>query len=311
MINNLTIERFAELMGSSVDKLGDSCINFFNILDMRYRIIEGKEKEDLMLDILEKINNDTQTIGAPERTEVWFKGWEENLNNFKNKKSSEFIIPKFIRSDKFIRLDGNYIEPKNPFFERDYAKLLQLYIYHNFISDDIKNVYEFGCGSGFNLLNLHQFRDNLNLYGSDFVESSADLVNEIASYYNIKMSGYVFDMIYPDYESDIKSNSCVFTHGAIEQLAGKFEDFINYLLDKKPEICFHIEPTVEFYKEGDKFDDLAIKFHRKRGYTEGLVPYLKKLEVDGKIEIDVLHRFNFGSMFMEGYNLVVWRPTIG
>ena len=89
--------------------------------------------------------------------------------------------------------------------------------------------------------------------------------------------------------------------------AHEIHNFINYLLEKKPKICFHIEPTVEFYTNDTIFDYLATKFHRKRGYTEGLVPYLKKLESNKKIKIDVCHRFNFGSMFMEGYNLVVWR----
>lgn len=307
MTNKLTIEQFSKLVGSTTDKLGYECIKLFNTLDMTYRIIEGEEEKQLIFDILKKIDGDTQIIGAPERTDVWFKGWEENLNDFRNNKDDESVTPKFIRPNKVIRLDGKYIEPSNPYFERDYAKLLQLYIYHNFISKDIDNVYEFGCGSGFNLLNLSEFRKDLNLYGSDFVKSSADLINELGKHHDLNMKGDVFDMIYPDYNYDIKENSCVFTHGAIEQLAGKFEDFINYLLEKKPKICFHIEPTVEFYTNDTIFDYLATKFHRKRGYTEGLVPYLKKLESNKKIKIDVCHRFNFGSMFMEGYNLVVWR----
>jgi len=291
------------------DNFDDMFLDFFHTLDMRYETVCGVEEKKVILDILKKIDQDKQKIGAPEREQVWLKGWEENLNDFRATKKKEAIVPKFLRPNKIIRFNGKYIKPSNPFFERDFAKLIQLFVYQTFISPSIKNVYEFGCGSGFNLLSLGMIRKDINLYGTDFVKSSVDLINEIGSAYELNMAGEVFDMISPNYDYDIKENSCVFTFGSIEQLAGKFEKFIDYLLVKKPNICFHIEPTVEFYDENTLLDYLAIKFHKQRGYTEGLVPHLKKLEEKKKVEINKLHRFNFGSQFMEGYNLVVWKPV--
>ena len=38
----------------------------------------------LILEILKRIDNDKQKIGADEREKVWFDGWNENLNEFKN-----------------------------------------------------------------------------------------------------------------------------------------------------------------------------------------------------------------------------------
>ena len=37
----------------------------------------------LILEILKRIYNDKQKIGADEREKVWFDGWNENLNEFK------------------------------------------------------------------------------------------------------------------------------------------------------------------------------------------------------------------------------------
>tara|TARA_R110002012_G_scaffold321602_1_gene550076 strand:- start:415 stop:1341 length:927 start_codon:yes stop_codon:yes gene_type:complete len=307
-MKTLTKKEIANFFGTSEDNLGPHFESLYQNLDMRYRVIEGKEKEDLILDILNKIENDKQIIGAPERTNIWFNGWNENLQDFLSSKDSESIVPKFIRPNNVVRLGGQFIEPYNTFFERDYAKLLQCFVYNKYISKDIKNVYEFGCGSGFNLINLSSMKSDINLYGSDFVKSSVDLINEMGDHYGLSMKSELFNMLEPNYDYQIKENSCVFTHGAIEQLAGNFKNFINYLIQKKPKVCFHLEPTVEVYEDDNLFDYLQIKFHLKRGYSTGLLPYLKKLEKEGKIENLYFKRINFGSKFMEGYTLMSWSP---
>ncbi len=308
-IKNVSIERVAELFGTTVEGLGQKCRDFYNTLNMDYELIEGEERELLVLDILKKIDSDKQIIGAPERTEIWHNGWGENLDDFRKEKDKKSIVPKFFRPNKTVRFGGEFINPVNQNFERDYAILLQYYIYHRLFTSNIKNVYEFGAGSGFNLANIMEYDSALNLYGSDFVQSSVDLINEMGSHYETSIEAEVFDMIEPNYDYNIKPNSCVFTHGALEQLAGKVKNMINFLVYKKPEICFHIEPTLEFYNDDNLFDYLQIKFHEKRGYSSGYVPYLQKLESEGKIEIKECRRLFFGSKFMEGYNLVVWKPV--
>ena len=307
-METLTKKQIANFFGTKPEDLGPSFDSLYKTLDMTYRVVDGQERDNLILDILNKIDNDKQKIGAPERTGVWFDGWDENLKDFRSSLTTDSIVPKFIRPDNIIRLGGQFIEPSNKFFERDYAKLLQFFAYHKYITEDIKNVYEFGCGSGFNLINLSTTNKDLNLYGSDFVQSSVDLINEMGSHYDLNLTSKLFNMIEPDYEYEIKENSCVFTHGAIEQLAGNFKNFINFLVAKKPKICFHLEPTVEVYDKNSLFDHLQIKFHLKRGYTTGLLPYLRDLEKQGKIKDFYCKRVEFGSKFMEGYTLMSWRP---
>ncbi|HAI39581.1 MAG TPA: hypothetical protein DCM40_16455 [Maribacter sp.] len=311
LTNIITLHDVANSFGCTIHELHNDVVDYYNSLDMSFTPIEGLEKEELLLEILKKIDSDKQQIGADERTNVWFEGWKENLDAFRKEKTFESIVPKFIRPNNPIRFNGKYIRPNNPTFERDYSTMIQLHVYHTHIPTDVKNVYEFGCGSRFNLFNLVKVRNDVNIFASDFVQSSADLMNEIADHFGYKIKGDVFNIIEPNYSYTIKPNSCVFTSGAIEQVASKCKNFINYIIHNNPKVCFHIEPTVEFYNDDTLFDYLAIKFHKKRGYTQGLVPYLKQLEKENKIEIDVLHRFNFGSLFMEGFNLIVWRPKVG
>ena len=115
-------------------------------------------------------------------------------------------------------------------------------------------------------------------------------------------------MISPDQSYKIKPNSGVFTFGALEQLAGQIEKMLDYLINQKPGICLHTEPAIELYDLENFEDYLAYKFQKKRGYSEGLIPLLKDLENAGRIKIEKIKRLHFGSLYMEGYNLIVWRP---
>ncbi len=65
----------------------------------------------------------------------------------------------------------------------------------------------------------------------------------------------------------------------------------------------HVEPTIEFY--GDTlFDELAIRFHKKRQYTIGLLPYL---QAHPKVEMLKAEYGRFGSLMLDAYNQIIWR----
>ena len=169
-------------------------------------------------------------------------------------------------------------------------------------------IYEFGCGTGFNLAELAQLFPQKKYHGLDFVNSSKEIIDSIAKTYKWNMNGHVFNMISPDKYFELESDSLIFTIGSIEQLASKFDVFLQFLIVKKPALCIHVEPIVELYDEKLLFDYLAIKFHKKRGYTQGMLPRLKELETQGNIKIEKVKRLYFGSLFMEGYSYIVWRP---
>jgi len=54
-----------------------------------------------------------------------------------------------------------------------------------------------------------------------------------------------------------------------------------------------------------------MKFHRKRGYTENYLTRLRELEAQNEIEILKVKRLFFGSLYMEGYSYMIWRPNRG
>ncbi len=60
--------------------------------------------------------------------------------------------------------------------------------------------------------------------------------------------------------------------------------------------------------EKNLVDSLAIKFHRKRGYSEGMIPKLEAMDKSGKIKLLKVKRLNFGGLMFEGFTLIVWKP---
>lgn len=307
-VYQVTLEDFARSFGTTVEDIPDDCRELIAKTDFRYKILIGEERDKVILDALERIESDRQVIGAPERQDVWQKGWEENLQDFiKSGYDLNKLVPKFIRPNQAMRLNRNYIVPSNPNFELDYFSVFRLWLFRKYLKD-FESIYEFGCGTGFNLAILAQLYPEKKLHGLDFVPSSVELVNKLGEAYGWKMTGHLFDMLSPDDNFEMEDNSAIFTIGTVEQLASNFGAFLQFLLKRPPELCLHVEPTIELYDENNLIDYLAMKFHRKRGYTEGYLTRLRELEAQNKIEILKVKRLFFGSLYIEGYSYMVWRP---
>ena len=307
-MNRMTVKDFAISFGTGVFDIIDKCGDIIDRYPLLYELFKRRSRDNIIIKILEYIDQDTQKIASSERTNVWHNGWQENLDAFiRNNGDLELLTPKFVRPNQPLRWEQGYIKAEDPWMELRFYEIFRQWVFKTYFSD-VDNTYEFGCGTGYNLVALSKLFPNMNLYGSDFVQSSVDLVNNISAVHFLNVAGYLFDMIKPDSSIKLKKNSGVYTIGAIEQLGGKFNNFIHYLIDNKPKIVVHIEPTIELYDLNILEDYLAYKFHKKRGYTIGLLPYLQQLDREKIIKLEKVQRTYFGSLYMEGYNLIVWRP---
>jgi len=267
------------------------------------REITGKERDALILSILKRIDEDTQVIGAPERTQAWEDGWRENLEAFRANPCMESLVPKFVRPGQPVRIRQAFYQPDDPYHELKYIRE----VIHAFLLPHLRNcdwIAEFGCGTGYNLFALAPALPYTSMAGYDFSPSAVKLVDIAANHFkrNTIIAGQ-FNMLEPsgDFIRDIGA----FTFGAIEQLASRFEPFIEWLIEQRPRVVCHVEPIVEFMDENNLVDWLGAKFHRKRGYTVGLLPYLKN---HPKIEVLHAERSWFGSVMFESYGRIVWRP---
>jgi SAM-dependent methyltransferase len=209
-----------------------------------------------------------------------------------------------------VRLNGAYVRPTNPLFELAFLRVFRIWLFKTHFSD-VQHVYEFGCGTGFNLVELAQLFPLKEYWGLDFVSASAELVTKIGQAFGWNMKGRLFDFKNPDAAFKLEEDCGVFTIGAIEQVAGDFHQFLQYLLEQRVKVCVNVEPTIELYDEEKLFDYLAVRFHKKRGYSMNYLSTLKELEAQGKIRLWKVKRLNFGSQLMEGYSYMVWSPLQG
>ena len=305
----ITVNEFAKSFGVEVSELTEKVVESINSKNFNLIEIRGEERDRLLLRIVDKIRLDQQVIAAPGRKDIWEKGWAENLNLYINSGGAyETLIPKFIRSGEVVRWFGNYYHTEDPNFELNYIEVLREFVFEYFFKE-ITHLYEFGAGTGFNLIHANSWNPNLNLFGTDFVESSVKLMNLVGEYRKIPLKAEIFNMMNPSSELlRLEGKAGVVTFGSFEQLGSQIKPMINYLVEQRPQICVHIEPMIEMYNTEVFPDYLANWFQSKRGYSAGLIGYLKELEELKEVEVIKLQRLNFGSLMMEGFNLVAWRP---
>ena len=200
-MKTVTIKDIEKSFGDKAENFSENLLNTIKSINLNYQTIENKDLEKLHIEILEKLFLDRQKIGALERTEIWEKGWEENLNKFINNPNDESaLIPRFIRPGLPIRFFQKFIKPENKMFELDYFRIYRLWLFEKYFKN-YENIYEFGCGTGFNLLEGARLFKNKNFFGSDFVESSVKLVNSLAKNYNLSnLEAEKFNFIEPNYK---------------------------------------------------------------------------------------------------------------
>ena len=305
-MNTVTIKGFAKNFGCEEGEISDLTREIINKYDFSYNEVTEEERDKIIHDVMNKIKVDQQEIGSSIRTDIWTKGWGENLTVFNENYSEDAFTPKFIRPSEIVRLNGDFIKPIDFNFERNFSYVIRSYVCENYLMP-YKNIHEFGSGSGFHLIPITRRFPDKNIFGSDFVQTAVDLINNVAKHYDYNLSASLFNMIEPNPDYKIQESSVICTFGAIEQIASKYNNFLDFLLEKKPELCVHVEPALEMYDEKNIVDSSAIKFHRKRGYSEGMIPKLEALDKSGKIKLLKVKRINFGGLMFEGFTLIVWK----
>ena len=83
---------------------------------------------------------------------------------------------------------------------------------------------------------------------------------------------------------------------------------MQYLIKQNPSVCLHVEPMGEYLDSENLNDYLSLKYFEKRNYIKGLRTYLYELRDENKIEILQDQRSNIGSMFVDGYSIIAWKP---
>lgn len=276
-------------------------------LQLSYRILGGVERDEEILNCIKRILSDTKVVGTPERHKVWEDGWNENLVEFSKNYDTDMLKPKFFRSYLPLRLKGELIKSDNPNFQIEMDLLIKRCLFEKYASLS-KNIYEFGCGTGYNLVMLGDMYPEKQLFGMDFTDSTVKILDLLKEKIGYRIEGRRFDFCNPDNNLQIEKGSVVFTFAALEQIGNRASGFIDYLISQGVERVVHLEPILELYDENNLLDFLAKWFHEKRGYLSGLLPYLQELEGKSLIKIEKIQRCHSGDHNNESHTIIVWSP---
>ena len=305
----LDLAMFARIFDIPPNEVPEESRRLLETHDFDYDVIRGSRREEIMLSILQRLDSGAMSIAGKEKQDVWEKGWAENLSDYISSKGSlDELIPKYYRPNQPCRMCGEYVVGRDPYFEYNFFKVLRSYLFKTYASQ-AKVVYEFGCGPGHNLVALAERFPDMALFGFDWASSAVDLVNRISRDKDYKMRGIQFDMFNPNYSIEIEpERSLLITIGALEQTGNDFDPFLEFVLRKKPALCFNVEPLKELYQTESLFDYLAWKHHTIRNLLGDYLGRLRSLENSGRLSIKKAKKISFGGLMVDGWSFVVWQP---
>lgn len=304
----LGVPEFISLLGLPEDAFPPELRRFIVETDFSYRILTGASRERMLLDVLRVVDGGSLTVSGPHRRGVWETGWQENLTQFDaTEHDPSVLVPKFVRRGVVKRLDGQFIVPSNPDFESVFVRVQREALCRHYFRS-ARRVFEFGCGTGLNLLAMAGIDASKRYVGLDWADSAVSIVTRLGETQALPIEGRWFDMFAPDPSIDLSPNDAVFTTGALEQLGDRFEAFLQFLLDKQPMVCVHCETFDELYDRDTLADYAAVRYGLARRYLRGFLARLRALEQEGRVEVLQVRR-TFGGQFHEGYSFAAWRPV--
>ncbi len=274
-----------------------------------YSTFSSEERDGLLKKVVATLVDPFLVFSGKHRLAQWEKGWGQNLQEFSAEKGKDSIIPRYFGKYPVVRLHQEWIRPESKDFEYNMLGVILDWLFDKYLRR-AGTAYEFGCGTGHNLMRLRGINPTAKLWGLDWATSSQRLIKRYAAKQkDKKLFAHRFDYFSPDKAFKLDPDSVVYTVASLEQIGDKHEKFIQYLLDQKPKLCVHVEPIAELLDENNLLDYLSIEYFKKRKYLRGFLTRLQELEKQGKLKIERAQRTRIGSFFIEGYSVIVWTPT--
>ena len=203
---NITLKEIENILGFEPD---DLTVQQFNDCDLSYDDISDEELQKYVITFIDVLMSDIQKSGE-HRINEWEVGWTENLINFQKSKNINDLIPKYHSKNRLVRWNQKMVNPKNKDFDYKLHILIVDSIIRKYLST-VDNIFEFGCGTGYHLLRLHEYFPDKKLIGADWSTASQSIINTINNIINTDIGGYNLNFFKPDYSIPINENTGIYT----------------------------------------------------------------------------------------------------
>ncbi len=304
-VSKISVADFKKIFGEMTPRIEKKIAEF----PLEFTNLSEAERDACLLKIVSGlVESQFEVVGA-HRQEKWEKGWGENLEAFK-KGEKDGLIPYYFRKDAIARWRQEFVKPVKSGFDYGALTIILEWLYEKYMKDAAA-IYEFGCGTGHHLPQVQDVNPNAKLFGLDWAEASQKIIAEMVARGELKNAeGHRFDFFAPDRSFEILPDSVVYTVAALEQVGDGHTAFVDYLLEKKPKLCVHVEPIAEVLDPTNFLDYLSIKYFEKRNYLKNFLTHLRELEAQGKVKIhDARRTYLGGNMYVDHYSVVVWEPV--
>lgn len=290
------------------DAVGERVKKRIEEYHLAYQEIDEDLRDRALVDILRTLLENGVARAGEERHGEWEKGWEENLHALAAMKTVDAAVPRYFGKRDLVRLDRRLVKAVSRDFEYRVFTVVMDWLFDRYMTES-KAIYEFGCGTGYNLLRLRGFNGDAELWGLDWTASSRKIIEGLASLTgDTRLLAHGFDYFNPDSRFHLSEGAIVYTAASLEQVGDRFVPFVEYLLGQKPALVVNVEPIGELLDPENLMDYLSLLYFRKRNYLSGYLSYLQGLEREGRLEILKCQRTYTGSFFIEGHSVLVWRP---
>lgn len=308
MMRPLSVAECAALFGVSEARVAASIGRELSANPLLVEPLEGEARDQLMLQALKRILAPELKNAGEHRLPDWEQGWAENRDAFiASNFNIDELIPRYYKPNAPIRLNGSYCRTQPADFVYRYTALFRACLFEEYFRG-LPMVYEFGCGTGHNLVHLAQLKLADRLCGLDWARPSQDIMALLHDKLGLPVSGRRFDFFNPDPELRLEPGAAVLTFGALEQIGESHDRLLEFLLAQNPALVLDVAGIEELYDDSQLVDYLGLAYHRRRNYLSGYLTAIRRLADAGRVEILKVHRHRFGNQFDDPYSYVAWRP---
>ena len=300
----ITSEDFSRVIGEDLSEIAQQFVENSNL---EFEEISEEESKKIIKAIYDELDRRLPASGESRKGD-WENGWSENEENFSLKKDVLALIPRYFGKFQIVRWDKKLVRAVSDNFEYKMLEAIELHEFQKYLSK-FQKIVELGCGTGHNLLRARKVNDKAELIGLDWTTTSQSILSKLNESGTLACRGINFNFFSPSCDLDFK-DSAVYSIAALEQIGNSHDRLLEFLIKKFPAICLHLEPIVELMDEkGSSLDKLCSDYCKKRNYLSNFLNRLYDLEKEGLIEVLEVRRNYIGSLYIEGYSLVAWRPT--